>query len=71
MIDAQSSDGATLSLYTLLNTLIKGSSPGLVVKGGNLCSEDCEFESKHRKLDGHFFTFNCCKNCNGCLKRRK
>ena len=39
-------------------------SPGLVVMEGDSCSKGCEFESQHRKLDGHFFTFICCKNCN-------
>ena len=37
---------------------------GLVVMGGDLCSEGCEFESHHRILDGHFFIFICCKICN-------
>ena len=23
----------------------------------------------HRILDGHFFTYICCKNCNVCLKK--
>ena len=41
-----------------------------MVKGGDLKSEGCEFESRHRILDGHFSHFNCCKNCNNvCLKR--
>ena len=31
-----------------------GWSPGLVVKGGDLYSEGCEFESQSRILDGHF-----------------
>ena len=34
-------------------------------------SKGCEFESQHHLLDGHFFTFICCKNCNVGLKRRK
>ena len=29
------------------------------------------FDSRHRILDGHFFTHICCKNCNVCLKRPK
>ena len=29
------------------------------------------FESWHHILDGHFFTYICCKNCNICLKRPK
>ena len=31
--------------------------------GGDSCSNGHEFESRHRILDGHFFTFICCKNC--------
>ena len=30
-----------------------GGSPGLVVMGGDSCSEGCGFESQHRILDGH------------------
>ena len=32
----------------------KGGSPGLVVMGGDSCSENCGFESPHHILDGHF-----------------
>ena len=39
--------------------------------GRRLMSEGCGFESQHRRLDGHFFTYICCKNCNICLKRPK
>ena len=47
-------------------------SPGEVVMGGDSCSKGCGFESRHNILDGHFFTYNCCKNCNDvCLKRPK
>ena len=47
-------------------------SPGLVVMGGDSCSEGCGFKSQHRILDGHFFTDICCKNCNDVyLKRLK
>ena len=46
-----------------------GGSPGLVVMGGDSRSEGRGFESRHRILDGHFFTY--CKNCNVCLKRPK
>ena len=28
--------------------------PGLVVIGGDSCSEGCKFESQHHILDGHF-----------------
>ena len=31
-----------------------GGSPGLVVMGGDLCSEGRDFESQHHILDGHF-----------------
>ena len=40
-----------------------GGSPGLVVMGGDSCSKGCEFESQHRMMDRHLFTFICCKNC--------
>ena len=46
-------------------------SPGLVVMGRDSRSEGPGFKSSHRILDGHFFTYNCCKNCNDCLKRPK
>ena len=51
--------------------LKRGGNPGLVVMGGDSCSEGRGFESQHLILDGHFFPFICCKNCNVCLKRRK
>ena len=35
-------------------------------------SEGHGFESRHRILDGHFFAYICCKNCNDVdLKRPK
>ena len=35
-------------------------------------SEGCGFESQHCILDGHFFIYICCINCNDvCLKRPK
>ena len=40
---------------------IKGLGPGLVVKGGDWCSRDREFESRHRILERSFITFICCK----------
>ena len=43
-----------------------GGSPGLVIMGGDSCPEGRGFESHHRLLDGHFFTYICCKNCNVC-----
>ena len=42
-----------------------------MVLGGDSCSEGCGFKSQHHILDGHFFKFICCKNCNVVLKRRK
>ena len=36
--------------------------------GGDSCSKGLGFESRHHILDGHVFTFICCKNCNDvCL----
>ena len=35
------------------------------------CSKGRGFESQGHMVDGHFFTFVCCKNCNVRLKRRK
>ena len=43
----------------------------LVVMGGDSRSEDCEFKSQNRILDGNFFTLIWCKICNVCLKRPK
>ena len=49
-----------------------GGSPGLVLIGGDLCSKDHGFESRHLILDGHFCTLICCIICNDvCLKRPK
>ena len=48
-----------------------GWSPGLVIIGGDSCSDGYGFESQHCILDGHFFTYLCCRNCNVCSKRRK
>ena len=43
-----------------------------MVMGGDLCSEGCGLESRHHLLDGHFFTYICCKNDNDvCLKDQK
>ena len=47
-----------------------GGSPGLVVMGRDSCSEGCGFKSRHRLLDGHFFTLICCKKLYS-LKRSK
>ena len=46
-------------------------SPGLVVMGRDSRSKGCGFEFQHRILGGHFFTYNCCENCNVFLKRPK
>ena len=43
-----------------------------MVMGGDSRSEGRRFEFWHCILDGHFFTFICCKKCNdACLKRPK
>ena len=42
-----------------------------MVMGGDLRSEGHEFESQHSILDGHFFTYICCEDCNVCLKRQR
>ena len=42
-----------------------------MVMGRDLRSEGCGFESQHLILDGHFFTYIFCKNCNVFLKRPK
>ena len=55
----------------ITNYLRRGGSPGLMVMGGDSRSKCCGFESRHHILDGHFFTYICCKNCNVCLKRLK
>ena len=39
-----------------------GGSPGLLVMGGDSHSKGRGFESRHCILDGHFFTYICCKN---------
>ena len=47
-------------------------SPGLVVMGGDSCSDGLGFESQHCILDVHYFTNICCKNWyDVCLKRPK
>ena len=61
--------------YFVLRSLAKNKmveSPGLVVTGVDSFSKGHGFKSRHRILDGHFFTYICCKNCNDvCLKRPK
>ena len=42
-----------------------------MVIGRDSRSVGCGFVSWHRILDGHFFTYICCKNCIVCLKRPK
>ena len=39
--------------------------------GGDSCSTGCEFESRHRILDGHYFTYIFVVKFVMCLKRRK
>ena len=34
-----------------------------MVMGRDSRSKGCGFESRHRMLDGHFFTYICCKIC--------
>ena len=34
-----------------------------MVMGRDSRSKSCGFESRHRMLDGHFFTYICCKIC--------
>ena len=48
-----------------------GGSTGLVVMGGDSRPRGRGIESQYRILDGHFFTLNCCKNWNVCLKKPK
>ena len=48
-----------------------GKSPGLVVIGGDTCSEGREFESQDHLLHGHFFTLIFCKNCNVFVQKTK
>ena len=43
-----------------------------MVMGRDSRSKGHEFKSRHCILDGHFFTYICCKNFNDvCLKRPK
>ena len=39
-----------------------------MVMGRDSLAEGRGFKSRHHILDRHFFTYNCCKNCNVCLK---
>ena len=48
-----------------------GGSRGLVVMRDDSCSRGHGFKSWRRVLDGHFFTFICCKKCIVCLKKTK
>ena len=49
-----------------------GGSPGLEVMGRDSRAKGRVFESQLRILDGYFFTYICCKNCNDvCLKKLK
>ena len=50
-----------VSEVLVLSSLAKLSgSPGLVVKGGDSCSDGRGFESQCCILDGSFFIFICC-----------
>ena len=43
-----------------------------MVMGNDSHSKGHGFESRDCILDGHFFTYLCCNNCNDvCLKRPK
>ena len=42
-----------------------------MVMGGDSRSKGHEFKSRHCILDGHFYTYICCKFFNVCLKRPK
>ena len=42
-----------------------------MVMGRDSHYEGHGFDTWHRILDGHFFTYICCKNCIVCLKRPK
>ena len=44
----------SLILVSVLKNSLLGRSPGLVVMGGDSCSEGCGRKSQHRTLDGHF-----------------
>ena len=57
--------------FKLKSKVRLGGSPGLVVMGGDSRPKGRGFESQYWILDGHFFTFICCKNCNVCLKKTK
>ena len=56
---------AQAALRKTVNSNLKevGGSPGLVVIREDSCSKGHGFESRRRVLDGHVFTFICCKNC--------
>ena len=60
-----------ISINLLINICMVGGSPGLVVMGRDSCFKGRGFESWHHILDGHFFTYICCKNCIVCLKKTK
>ena len=40
-----------------------------MVMGRDSRSKGHGFDSQHHLLDGHFFTYICCKNCSVCLNR--
>ena len=53
-----------LELVEFFLELLELQNPGLMVMGEDSCSEGRGFKSQHCILDGHFFTYLCCKNCN-------
>ena len=48
-----------------------GGSHGLVVMGGDSCSQGCEFESRHHFTGWTFFTFNCCQKLSFVFEKMK
>ena len=56
-----------LTSSLLTKQVNQGGSPGLMVMGGDSHSKGRGFESRHRILDGHFFTYIC----HVCLKKTK
>ena len=54
VVSDHSTNWAKTTARFLINFFVLGGSPGLVIMGGDSCSEGCGFESQHRILDGHF-----------------
>ena len=53
----------------IIQNIDLGGNLGLLVMGGDSCSEGQGFETQHRTLDEYFFTYNCSKDCKVCLKK--